>query len=193
MGNHHVESRSCLRYGSDADDTRQWDSVEKLFGDQRAFVGHEAIISGRIVGASWRVGERFTWTHDLNREAVATLAEDDNWPWLARVIFALPAPYSRGIYRRQVIHFGLSIKDDPTNRGLWDIWLGKFEAVLRRLYWWSALAQIDTEFAPPRVLDWVPTEVARSRLYDDPPQPVAEWLRSDRVSEQGYAERRPST
>jgi hypothetical protein len=31
-------------------------------------MGHEAIIYGRIVEACWRVGERFTWTHDLKRE-----------------------------------------------------------------------------------------------------------------------------
>jgi hypothetical protein len=151
-------------------------------------VGHEAIISGRIVGASWRVGERFTWTHDLNREALATVPEDDDWPWVVRGIFALPAPYPEGTYRRQVIHFGLSMKDDPYDPGIWGVWLGKFEAVLRRLYWWSALAQIDTEFGPPRVFEWVPTEAALGRLYDDPPQPVAEWVRLLRVVDPRHAE-----
>ena len=24
----------------------------------------------------------------------------------------------------------------PSERSVWDVWLGKFEAVLRRLYWW---------------------------------------------------------
>jgi hypothetical protein len=154
----------------------------------RSCVGHEAIISGRIVGASWRVGERFTWTHDLNRDALATVPEDDEWPWVVRGIFALPAPYPQGTYRRQVIHFGLSIKDDPYYPRIWDEWLGKFEAVLRRLYWWSALAQIDTEFGPPRVFEWLPTEAAERRLRDDPPQPVLEWLRSVRVVVPGHAE-----
>ena len=56
-------------------------------------MGHEAIISGRIVGASWQVGERFRWTHDLNRVALAALPENDDWPWVVRGIFALPAPY----------------------------------------------------------------------------------------------------
>ena len=92
-------------------------------------MAHEAIIYGRIIGASWRVGERFAWTHELNRAALATIPEDDVWPWLVRGIFAPPAPYPQGTFRRQVIHFGLSIKDDPGNRGIWDVWFGKFEAV----------------------------------------------------------------
>lgn len=144
-------------------------------------MGHEAIVSGRIVGARWRVGDRITWTHDLNREALSAVPEDDDWPWVVRGIFALPAPYPQGTYRQQVIHFGLSIKDDPSNRGIWDVWLGKFEAVLRRMYWSSALAQINTDFEPPRIFEWVPTDEASTRLRDDPPQPVTDWIRSVRV------------
>ena len=146
-------------------------------------MGHEAIIYGRVIGVSWRVGERFTWTHDLNREALAQVPEDDDWPWVVRGIFALPAPYPQGTYRRQVIHFGLSIKDDPTNRGIWDAWLGKFEGVLGRLYWQSAVVHLDTEFEPPRVFEWVPTEAAMGRIHDDPPRPVAEWVRSISLAE----------
>ena len=151
-------------------------------------MGHEAIVYGRVVGASWRVGERFTWTHDLNRQALAAVPEDDDWPWVVRGIFALPAAYPQGTYRRQVIHFGLSIKDEPSDRGIWDVWLGKFERALRGLYWWSAVAHIATDFEPPRVIEWVPTEAAMGRLYDDPPQPVAEWVRSVRSAEPRKAE-----
>jgi hypothetical protein len=144
-------------------------------------MGHEAIVYGRIVGSSWRVGERFTWTHDLNRDALAQVPEDDEWPWVVRGIFALPAPFPEGTYRRQIIHFGLSIKDDPTDRGIWDVWLGKFERVLRLLYWQSAAVHLDTEFERPRLFVWLPTEAARDRLYADPPEPVKEWVRTVRV------------
>ncbi len=147
-------------------------------------MGHEVIISGRIVGASWRAGERFTWTHDLNRDALATVPEKDDWPWVVRGIFALPAPYPEGMYRRQVIHFGLSIKDEPSERGIWDVWLEKFEAVLRRLYWTSASAQLDTEFEAPQIFEWLPTDAAMGGLYADPPQPVAVWDRSVRLAKQ---------
>jgi hypothetical protein len=94
---------------------------------------------------------------------------------------------SEGTYRRQVIHFGLSVKDDPTDRGIWGVWLGKFEAVLRRLYWWSALAHLDTNFEPQRVFEWLPTEAAVGRLRCDPPQPAGEWARSVQVRDGGRA------
>ena len=146
-------------------------------------MGHEAILSGRIVGATWQVGEWFRWTYELNRDALATVPEDDGWPWVVRGIFALPAPYPEGTDRRQVIHFGLSMKDDPIDPGIWDVWLGKFEAVLRRLYWWSALVRIESEFGPPRVFEWLRTEAARDKLDDDPPQPVTDWVRTSRTEQ----------
>lgn len=147
---------------------------------KRTTMGHEAILYGCIVGASWHAGERFTWTHDLNRKALATVPEDDDWPWVVRGIFALPSAYPQGCYRRQIIHFGLSLKDDPYDPGRWDVWLGKFESVLRRLYWLSATVHMSTDFEPRQVFEWVPTERAIGKLYDDPPQPVDEWNRTVR-------------
>lgn len=139
-------------------------------------MGHEAIVYGRIFGASWHAGERFRWLHDLNREAIAKVPEDDDWPWVVRGIFALPAPYPQGLYRRQVIHFGLSLKDDPVDPKIWDVWLGKFEAVLRRLYWFSVVAHVQTDNGPSKVFEWVPTELALGRLYDYPPVAVSKWV-----------------
>lgn len=146
-------------------------------------MGHEAIIHGRIVGASWRSGDRFFWLHDLNCNVLARIPAEDDWPWVVRGIFALPASHPEGTYRRQIIHFGLSIKDDPQDHGIWDVWLGKFEVVLRQLYWWSALVHLETEFGPPRLFQWTPTEEAMQGLYDDPPRPVTEWSRSVRILE----------
>lgn len=146
-------------------------------------MGHEAIVYGRIVGEGWRIGEQFTRTHDLNREALGAVQQDDDWPWVVRGVFALPAPYPQGTYRCQIIHFGLSIKDDPNDRSIWDVWLAKFEGVLRLLYWSSAVAHIATDFEPPRAVEWIPTDAAMDRLYEDPPQPIAEWVRSVRFAE----------
>jgi hypothetical protein len=146
-------------------------------------VGHEAILYGRIIGASGRLGPGYRVLQDRNRAVIRRLPQEDDWPWMVRGMFALPAAYPQGTYRRQIIHFGLSIKDDPRDRGVWDVWLGKFEAVLQRLYWWSAVAHLSTDFEPPRVFEWVPTEAARGRLLDDPPEPVSEWVRSVRAAE----------
>jgi hypothetical protein len=145
-------------------------------------VGHEAIVYGRIIGANGQSGPGYRALQDRNRAVIRRLSQDDNWPWVVRGMFALPASYPMGTYRRQVIHFGLSIKDEPSDRGVWDVWLGKFEAVLRRLYWLSAVAHLTTDFEPPRVFEWVLTEAAMGQLYDDPPQPVSEWVRSVRYN-----------
>jgi hypothetical protein len=155
---------------------------------RRATLGHEAIVYGRIVGASWRVGERFTWTHELNHNAFAALPETDDWPWVVRGIFAMPAPYPEGTYRHQIIHFGMSMKDEPSDRGIWDTWLIKFEKLLRQMYWLSTVAHIATEFEAPRVVEWLPTDAAIQGLYCDPPQPVTEWVRSIRFLEGDKAE-----
>ena len=68
------------------------------------------------------------------------------------------------------------------------MWLDKFENVLRRLYWLSANVHLETEFEPPRMFEWLPTEAAMGGLYDDPPKPVTEWIRSVRFIEQRHTE-----
>jgi hypothetical protein len=143
-------------------------------------VGHEVIVYGRIIGATLQPGERFRLTYELNRQALERVPEDDDWPWVVKGMFALPAPYPQGTYRRQVIHFGASIKDEPCDRSIWDLWINKFEQVLRQLYWWSAAVHLSTEFEPPKLIEWTPTDAALGRLYSDPPVPVNEWVRSER-------------
>lgn len=143
-------------------------------------MGHEVIITGHIQGSQWRAGKRFTWTFDLNREVIGGLPTEDEWPFLVRDSFALPALYPHGIYRTQIIHFGLSLKDEPTDRDVWDLWIHKFEAVLRRMYWLRATVTLETEFEAIRTYEWFVTTGVVDRLYEDPPQPVNDWTRSVR-------------
>src|SRR5262245_32683588 len=116
-------------------------------------MGHEVIVYGRILGASGLLQDR-------NRAIINRMPREDQWPWLVRGMFSLPAGWPQGTYRSQVIHFGASIKDDPTDRGIWDVWLGKFEGLLGQLYWWSAAVHLETEFERDRVFEWLPTEAA---------------------------------
>ena len=141
-------------------------------------MGHEAIIYGRIEGAHWNLGERFSWTHELNEQVIANIQTKDEWPWLVRGMFALPSAWPMGTYRSQIIHFGASLKDEPADEAVWEAFTAKFEAVLRTLYWQSAVLHLETDFIPHRTYKWLPTTAAIDRLYDDPPQPVTEWERS---------------
>jgi len=148
-------------------------------------VGHEAIVYGRIIGASGEPGPNYRALQERNRAVIHRLPREDEWPWLVRGMFAVSPRPPVGTYRRQVIHFGASLKDDPDDRGVWDVWVGKLEAVLRELYWWSAVAHLTTEFEPERVFEWRPTDAAMGGLYGDPPLPVKEWVRSVRIVEPG--------
>jgi len=135
-------------------------------------VGHEVVLFGYIHGADT---DRL---HTLNAAVVADLPVEDEWPFLVRGMFALPERWPLGTYRTRVIHFGASLKDDPHDPTFWDGWLSKFEAVLRRLYWWSAELHLRPESGPNRVYEWLPTTAAINRACGDPPQPVQEWERS---------------
>ncbi len=148
-------------------------------------MSHEAILYGRIIGATGRPGTAgYFDLHERNRAVVNRLPLQDDWPWLVRGMFALPAGRPQGTFRRQVIHFGASIKDDPLDRGIWDEWLAKFESLLRRLYWWSAVVHLSTEFVEPdRVFEWRPTEAAMDGLHAEQPRPIGEWVRSVSTSE----------
>lgn len=149
-------------------------------------MGHEVIIFGSIEGADT---ERL---RALNAAALAELPAEDEWPWLVRGMFALPAGWPRGTYRTQVIHFGASFKDEPQDQSCWDGWVGKFEAALRQLYWWSATLHLVSEFEPERMFRWLPTAAAVDRMVCDSPQPVQEWVRSVIVLEARPAEPAPT-
>jgi hypothetical protein len=141
-------------------------------------MGHEAIVYGMIQGARYRFGDRFRELHERNAVEIGRLPEEDPWPWLVRGHFALPAAYPEGLYRTQVIRVGLSMKDDPGDTAVWDLWLSKLEAVLRRLYWVRTIVHVQTELPKTtRSYVWDPTEAALAGMYADDPQPIASWAR----------------
>lgn len=135
-------------------------------------MGHEVIIFGCIEGAD-------PGRLQVHNAAVLTaLPDDDEWPWLVRSMFALPAAWPRGTYRSHVIHFGASLKDEPQNRTCWETWLGKFETLLRQMCWWSATLHLKTEFEPDRVFRWFPSPASVERMLAEPSEGVREWERS---------------
>lgn len=139
------------------------------------------MVYGVIVGASYRAGEHYAKLQIRNEHTIRSLKRDEDWPWVDLSIFSLPGPYPLGTYRRQIIHFGLSIKDDPNDEleSWWNTWLEKFEDVLRRLFWTSARLHIERDFEPRRrEYGWSPTDKALAAMYDELPEPVATWERS---------------
>ncbi len=146
-------------------------------------MGHEAILHGRILAGDGAGGNRLPHIlrlQERNRAVINRLPREDDWPWLVRGMFVLPRRWPYGIYRTQVIAFGQSLKDDPCNRTCWDVWLGKFELLLRRLYWWSAAVYLRTDFESERLFRWQASEEAIARMFADVPEPICQWTRTMR-------------
>jgi hypothetical protein len=145
-------------------------------------VGHEVIVHGSITGATYKSGsdDLYRFLQNRNGEVLATLVhpEADQWPWLNRSMFSLPGPWPQGTYQQQVIHFGASIKDDaPHENTFEELWLSKFEALLRKLYWFGACVIIESDFGPPKYIEWLPTTDAISRMVGGELQPISDWER----------------
>ena len=144
-------------------------------------MGDEVIIYDHIDGAPWRTTDD-EYRRLQNKNAVVfyqQLPMTDTWPWLTRGMFALPAPWPQGTFRQQVIHFGASFKDDGFDPQVWPYWIEKFEALLRRLYWSSAVVHIEHDRGPTRTWRWTPTAAALDRLRANDPPPIREWTRAD--------------
>ena len=152
-------------------------------------MGHQAVIYGMIECPT--VGDHSLRLKEHNEATINALPSEDEWPWLNRSMFALPSKWPQGTYREQIIHFGLSIKDDPPlspntaydpERG-WPKpdrecvygWIDKFERLLQSLYWFRANLHITTDFEPNRVFYYLPTMAAVDKMLADNPQPIDEW------------------
>lgn len=88
----------------------------------------------------------------VNRRVVHQLPTADGWPFLCREMFAVPADdLMGGTFETQVIHFGMSYRGVEYE---WRAWLDKFEALLKRMYWVSAIVHLETETAGVHTFGW---------------------------------------
>ncbi len=152
-------------------------------------MGHQVVIYGMIEGPA--AGDRSRALKEHNETAIERLPAEDEWPWLTRSMFALPGGWPQGTYREQIIHFGLSMKDDPplcprseydpakgwprTDRQCVYGWIDKFEHLLRQLFWFGASVHITTDFEPDRVFYYTPTKAAFDKMIADNPRAIDEW------------------
>jgi hypothetical protein len=74
-------------------------------------MGHQVIIYGMIECPA--AGDHLRPLKKHNETVISGLPAEDQWPWLTRSMFALPGNWPQGTYLEQIIHFGLSMKDDP--------------------------------------------------------------------------------
>ncbi len=112
---------------------------------------------------------------DRNRAVIAALPQDAPlgepvlFPQITRSFFCIAGRENR--FRSQIIHFGGSYHALEYD---WEQWLLNFEAILRRLYWLSALLHMEGDVAGGGY-EWFATEQAMEQMLSDEPQPITEW------------------
>ena len=87
-----------------------------------------------------------------NRIAMLSLPQADEWPYLSREMFAVPkVEFVSDNYQTEVMHFGASYKAIEYE---WAAWIKKFEELLDRMYWVSAIVHLETELAGVHTFTW---------------------------------------
>jgi hypothetical protein len=125
-------------------------------------VSHISIVYGCIEGATYYAdSSRY---YRMNAELIAALPETDEWPYLTRDLFAVPR--DEHMFATQVVTFGASYN---LVEWVWDVWLAKFEGLLRQMYWDAVHVHLRTELVGNHHYQWVPTGVG------DLPGPVTVW------------------
>ncbi|MGB1221756.1 MAG: hypothetical protein ACPG43_09460, partial [Alcanivoracaceae bacterium] len=109
-----------------------------------------------------------------NARALAALPDADGWPFLCREMFSVPGDdVLTGQYQTQVIHFGMSYRAVEYE---WEHWLAKFEALLKDMYWVTAVVHLETEFAGHHTFVWDSAETCHEPS-DQPLHVRCEWAR----------------
>ena len=88
---------------------------------------------------------------ETNHGVLAELPAGDLWPFLGREMFSFCEQPGAGLYQTQVIHFGASYGAVEYE---WNLWIEAFEALLKRLYWASAVVHLETELNGMHTFRW---------------------------------------
>ena len=99
-----------------------------------------------------------------NRQVLASLPSGEAWPFLGREMFSCCGNEGEGLYQTQVIHFGASYRALEYE---WRLWIAEFEALLKRLYWASAVVHLDTELNGCHTFRWESERGFHSPQEDD--------------------------
>jgi len=106
---------------------------------------YESLVYGCIINAN-------ALDHDfraVNRQAMTSLPGADEWPFLAKEMFALPE--KTGFGTSEVLHFGASYRGIEYE---WQSWLADFEKLLGKMYWVSAKVHLETVLSGVHTFTW---------------------------------------
>jgi hypothetical protein len=133
-------------------------------------MAHHSIVHGRIKGPNWQTKDYYR-LHKINESRLGELPELDlDYPWINQSMFNIPN--EQGVFRDQVITFGASYKNLECD---WHLWLEKFEAVLRKLYWIDVSIYVQFEVMGSYEYHWSLTNEEHARCLFDEPTAIENW------------------
>lgn len=131
----------------------------------------ESIVYGCIMDQPG-VGADREARYRMNLEAIRSLPEDEGFPLLAREMFGSSGrDLFGGTYHTQVIHFGASYRAVEYE---WEQWLTRFEGLLARMNWVSAVVHLQTELSGNHTFVYEPAG-GEYRPGDGPLRVRCEW------------------
>ncbi len=101
---------------------------------------------------------------ETNSRVLRSLPSGDDWPFLGRDMFSCCEQPGEGLYQTQVIHFGASYRSVEYE---WGLWVKQFEALLKKLYWGSAVVHLETELNGMHTFRWESEKGFHSPQEDD--------------------------
>lgn len=112
----------------------------------------ESIVYGCIKGSPALSAAELFDQITTNKKAILALSTADNWPLLNQDMFSIPVfPMQGQESATNVIHFGTSYRGIEYE---WSEWIKKFEALLKMMYWQSAIVHLETELNGMHTFIW---------------------------------------
>ncbi|MVW75743.1 hypothetical protein [Pseudomonas xionganensis] len=111
----------------------------------------ESIVYGCIRDCPSASAAESRLRREINRQVLDSLPAGDAWSLLGREMFACSEQPLEAALQTQVIHFGASYR---TVEYEWALWIQQFEALLKRLYWASAVVHLETELNGTHTFRW---------------------------------------
>lgn len=134
-------------------------------------VDQESVVYGRIKSASSLTQKELKQQIEINKKSILTLSDtdcllpevlssdltanqlaSDDYPLLSANMFSVSRLRMKGDYAAaNIIHFAMSYYGIEYE---WSEWMSKFEALLKLMYWQSAVVHLETEFSGVHTFKW---------------------------------------
>ncbi|MGI6408719.1 MAG: hypothetical protein ACOX0Y_08525 [Thiopseudomonas sp.] len=111
----------------------------------------ESVVYGYIKDWLVQDRERQLGRAEHNRRVLGSLPHAEAWELLHRDMFAASHPQDQLLPVSQVIHFAATYRSVEYE---WSTWVGQFEAVLKCLYWSTAVVHLEAEYHGSHRFSW---------------------------------------